>query len=282
MKKRRIHPIAIGASALFAFTLTTRAQFSEPFAYTPGQTLFGQNGGTGFSGAWTEGGDPAEHDTIQAGSLTYPSYPSSGNSGHSVPPSDFIQTPFRDVPTIPGVPGSTLWVSYLLQKNSDNTTGSPLNGDYFGLVLYGPGANEGVLIGDSSESANFALGTAGSPSTGSELSSVPVGLGSTSLLVAKIEFQPGADNISLFVNPNLALGEAGLGAPSATKNDLDLQVIQAIGFVSGFDEVYSYDEIRASDSFAGLVTPVPDSCTAAWILLPCFAAAVRRYRARSA
>jgi hypothetical protein len=281
MKKSRIQSLAIGASTLFAFSLTNSAQllFHEPFNYTPGATVNGQNGGTGFSGPWLEGGETAQLDTIQGGNAL-----SAGNSGLGLPPSDFIQTPFRDLNTIPGTPGSTLWVSYLFHKNSGNTTGEPLNEDYFGLVLYGPGANEAVLLGDSSESANFALGTAGSPSTGGELSSVPVDEGSTTLLVAKIEFQPGADNISLFVNPDLSAGEPTI--PNATKTDFDLQVISALGFVSGFDAVYSYDEIKGARNFSDLVdgaNNVPDSSSAAWLLLPCFvSAAVRRYRAQHA
>src|SRR5688572_8022514 len=237
MIMNRIHSVCFGASALLAFSLTASAAqyFNESFNYAAGSTVSGQNGGTGFTGAWTEGGDASELDTIQSGSLSYPSYGSSGNSGLVVPPSDFVQAPFRAGVSIPGTDGTSAWVSYVVQKNSDNTTGIPVVEDYFGLVLYGTGSGgEGLLIGDSTESANFALGTAGFVSTAGEISSIPVGLDAIALLVAKIDFQAGPDSVSLYVNPDLSLGEAGLVA-LATKNDLDLGDITSLGFVASHD-----------------------------------------------
>jgi hypothetical protein len=285
MKTRRIHSLSIGASALFAFSLTTTAQFfNESFDYTPGSTVSGQSGGTGFTGAWVEGGDLAELDTIQAPGLSYPLYPSLGNAGLSVPPSDFVQAPFRASISIPGTAGTTAWVSYLVRKDSNNTTGIPVGEDYFGLTLYGTGSGgNGLLLGDSGESANFALGTAGSLSNPGEISTTPVGLGSTALVIAKIEFTGLNETVTLYVNPDLSLGEAGLVA-AASKSDLDLGDVTSLGFVASHNPVYSYDELRGASSFAGLVAPLPDGgASAAWILLPCFlSAAVRRYRARNA
>ncbi len=290
MKRTRIQSLCIGASALFAFSLTAKAdiKFSESFMYDPGATLDGQNGGTGFQNPWVQGG--SDLDLIQGGSLTYPGYASAGNSVLQTPPQDFNSTPFRDVNTISGGqggPNNPLYVSYLVKKISDSpqsTTPTPAE-DYFGLVLYGPpGQNNGILIGDPSESSNFSLGTAGSPSTGAEISGKTVTIGETALLIAKIDFSGGNDTISLFVNPDLSLP---LGAPDAIKTDVDLQNIQAIGFVGGYG-TYQYDEIRASTTLSELLTPeginnnVPDSpVSAAWVLLPCFASAmIRRFRAR--
>jgi hypothetical protein len=157
---------------------------------------------------------------------------------------------------------------------------------FFGLALYGPGGQDPIFIGDSSESGNFALGTAGSPSVGGEISGKSVNLGETALLLVKLDFGAQDDTISLFVNPNLALP---LGAPDATKIT-DLSNLHSIGILGGFG-TYQYDEIRGGTSVEDIltfdpqaVTPTPDSpIGAAWVLLPCFASAVmRRYRARQA
>jgi len=284
--KKQIHSLCIGASALFAFSLTAKAdlKFSEHFIYDPGSDLNGQNGGTGFQAPWVQGG--SDFDKIVAGNLTYPNYPSAGNSVLQSPPQDFNSSPFRDINTIAGSgPNSPLYVSYLVKKISDVPTAPSAAEDYFGLVLYGPpGQNFGLFIGDPSESSNFALGTAGLPSVGSELSNDLV-TGETALLLARIEFGQGNnDTVSLFVNPDLA---QPLGAPDATKSGFTLQNIQAIGFVGGYG-TYQYDEIRAATSLEELLAPeggtnVPDSpIGAAWVLLPCFASAVMRYRMRKA
>jgi len=225
-------------------------------AYTVGVALDGLNGGTGFSGPWSESGSRGEFDTIQSGSLSYPGFPSTGNSVLSVPPSDYFSAPFRTVNSIAGVDGTSLWIGYLFRKESDNTLGAPVTEDYFGLVVYGSAANEGVFIGDPGDSTSFALGTAGAASTAGELSSIAVPLKNTAFLVAKVSFHAGADTVQLFVNPNISAGEPK--TPSATKTNLDLGNISGLGLLAGYNAVYSYDEIRAGPTFSSLVgVPAP-------------------------
>jgi len=250
--------------------------------------LNGQNGGIGFQSAWVQGG--SDFDSIVAGNLTYPNYASFGNSVLQTPPQDFSSTPFREVNTIAGGqggPNNPLYISYLVRKISDVPTAPTPADDYFGLVLYGPpGQNNGIFIGDPSETSTFALGTAGLASIGLELSDDAVNLGQTSLLLVKIDFSGGPDTISLYVNPDLS---QALGTPDAIKTDVNLQNIQAIGFVGGYG-TYQYDEIRSATSLgevrAGVqaTSAVPDSpIGAAWLLLPCFVSvAMRRYGARQA
>jgi len=283
MTTRKIHSLCIGASALFAFSLTAKAdtQFSEHFIYDAGANLNGQNGGTGFSAPWVQGG--SDLDQVVAGNLTYPNYPSTGNSVLQSPPQDFQSSPFREINTIAGSPpNSPLYVSYLVKKISGVPAAPTPAEDYFGLVLYGPpGQDFGLFIGDPSESPNFALGTAGLASVGAEISDDLV-TGNTALLIARIQFGQGNnDSVDLFVNPDLT---QPLGTPDATKSGFTLQNIQAIGFVGGYG-TYQYDEIRSGTSLEDLLTPesipTPDSpIGAAWVLLPCFASALMRYRAR--
>jgi hypothetical protein len=239
----------VSCGALSASAQTVRESF-DGAGYSAGATVSGRNGGTGFTEPWVEQGAASQFDRILAGSLTYPGFTSAGNSASSVPPPDYYSAPFRRISPISGSNGSTLWVAYLFRKNSHTTLGAPVVEDYFGLVLYGSGSQDGVLIGDSYESANFALGTAGQPSAGAEISSVPITLDTTALLLARIDFLAGADRIQLFVNPNIAAGEPTLA--SATKNNLDLGNITALGMLAGYDAVYSYDEIVLGPTFASI------------------------------
>jgi hypothetical protein len=255
MNKRRIAflTVIVGVSSLSAEAQIIRESFDGP-DYVAGATLSGRNGGTGFSGPWTEGASTTQFDNIQPGSLSYLSFAGSGNSVLSVPPWDYSSAPVRTA-EVSGVAGTSVWIAYLVRKESDNTLVAPIAEDYFGLILNGTATAEALFIGDPGESATFALGTAGKPSTGAELSSVPVGLAQTALLVAKIDFRAGMDSVRLFVNPDLAAGEPT--APSATKNDLDLGNIVSIGFLSGYDAVYSYDEIRLGPSFQSVAGDDP-------------------------
>ena len=297
MKRKKIHSLCIGASALFAFTLTTKASvnFNESFIYGTPATVDGQNGGSGFGGAWIEGGDVPSLDTITAGSLTYPLWPSAGNSAveNFGPLTANNSNLFRDANTIafgPGGNNNPFYIGYLVKKLTDSPVAPPPGGAadaFFGLALYGPGGQDPIFIGDSSESGNFALGTAGSPSVGGEISGKSVNLGETALLLVRLDFGPQDDTISLFVNPNLALP---LPAVADATKTTDLSNLHSIGILGGFG-TYQYDEIRGGTSVDEIltfdpqaVTPTPDSpIGAAWVLLPCFASAVmRRYRARQA
>jgi len=290
MRNRKIHSLCIGASALFAFSLTAKAdtKFSESFIYSPGGTVNGSNGGTGFTGAWTEGGDVGDLDTIATGTLSYPGYGGVGNSAIETfgANTDNNSNLFRDVATIAGGPGgqnNPLYISYLVKKISDVPAGQTANDSLFGLALYGPGGQDPIFIGDPSESGSFALGTAGFPSLIGETSSKAVNIGETTLLLARIDFGAQNDTISLFVNPNLSLA---LPLVADATKVTDLSNIQGIGILGGFG-TYQYDEIRAATSLDELVSPesipTPDSpIGAAWVLLPCFASALMRYRARKA
>jgi hypothetical protein len=218
-------------------------------SYVAGSTVAGQNGGNGFIGPWTEGGLAAQYDRIQPNNLSYPGVLSLGNSAASVPPSDYYSAPSRSV-SIAAVDGSSIWVGYLLRKESDNTLGAPVIEDYFGLVLYGSATGESLFIGDPGESSTFALGTAGSASAGDELSTFPVEMLETVFLAAKISFKEGPDVVQLFVNPDSSKGEPTVA--NAIKTNLDLGNISLLGFLSGYDAVYSYDEIRVGPNFAAI------------------------------
>ena len=70
-------------SALLAAGLCSSAPAAllayEPFGYASGQDLVGQNGGSGWSGAWTQSGATVPDATITTPGLTYSGLASSGN-----------------------------------------------------------------------------------------------------------------------------------------------------------------------------------------------------------
>ena len=264
-------PLAL--ALLLATSLSSEADsplLYEGFDYTVGSTVQGRNGGIGFGGAWTE--SSSDKDTIQPGSLLYSGVSTSGQSAHSLAPTDFYSELYREMVDIPGTGGTTLWASFLMRKNADGANGEPA--DYFGLALFATGI-DGVFIGDPSETNTFSLGTVGTASTGGEISTIPLVLGSTAFLVVRIDFSSvGNETIRLFVNSNPAA--PNLTTPDAIKTDLDFSDLTALGVYAGEDADWSLDEIRIGTSYQAVV-PEPGSGAlfAAGVLL----AGLRRRRA---
>lgn len=232
---------------------------AEPFNYPVDAFLNGQSGGTGMGGAWLEAGNSSDYDHIQAGSLAFPRLPSSGNSLISVASGSYSTSLFRSLTaTIPGTSGTVVWASFLVRKDNEGTS-APNN--YFGIVLYPTDPNQPALfIGDTGETDFYSLGIAGSADGQVASSTRSVVAASPTLLVVKITFQAGADRVELFVNPDASGPAPTLAA--ATKSDLDIPDIRALGVLAGLDAQWSADEIRIGSSFADVVsaaapTPTP-------------------------
>ena len=220
---------------------------SEPFNYAVNANVNGSNGGIGFAGPWAEDGLSPDYDSIRASSLNTQALEVSGNSATSRAPDALWTGLSRAITTIAGTPGTTLWVSLLVRKE---TAGGVAPEDYFGLVLY-PTAGDGLFIGDPYENDVWTLGVAGI-GEGLFPSTRAVTTGATVLLVAKITFSAGADTIRLFVNPPLG-GPPGDASAAAVKADFNLSDIESIGILAGSssaDPRWSYDEIRLGTQFA--------------------------------
>ena len=239
----------LGVASLSANTLVY-----EPFNYPADTVLHGKNMGEGFNGPWTESGSQSDYDLIASESLSFPFLATAGNALLSRAPSTFGTDLFRQLATsVGGTPGTTLWVSFLIRKTS-NGSASPQD-DYFGLALYPSNpALPALFIGDTGESNLYSLGNAGSAG-GQVASSVTSKVAANAtLLVVKITFADGPETIELFVNPDPS--QPAPTTANATKTDLNVPGIIALGILGGFDATWRADEIRIATTFAEVV-PMP-------------------------
>ena len=255
MKRPRFRTAAILALALSSASSLAQTVAHEPFAYNPAVILDGQNGGTGFAEPWFESDAyEGEFDDIRTGSLRFNFLASSGNSLRSQAPTSFSTTLTRGLAQpVAGTAGTTMWVSFLMRKDSEGTSTAPEN--YFGLVLYT--ANESapaLFVGDTSETDLYSIATAGS-AAGQFASTVQSTVSPTpTLVVVKITFANGPESIELFVNPDPSAGTPTTAA--ASKADLDLPNISAVGILAGLDATWTADEIRLGSTFKD-VAPTP-------------------------
>src|SRR5581483_9247964 len=138
--------IVLGTVGAIAPAAMASLAASEPFAYTAGQDLNGQNGGTGFSSAWSDtnagatpaqGGDPTA--TTQAGSLSFGGLATSGGSvltSHIASTDDVsgsLNPLVYNRTLAASANASTTYVSYLIQPQ--DTIGTGTFGGYANLTF---------------------------------------------------------------------------------------------------------------------------------------------------
>ena len=113
------------AAGIASQALPARAAllFSEPFQYTVGANLAGQNGGSGFSAAWGSGSS-----TLVAGL-------NGGGSAVALDSTGGAQT--RQLSSTIGTTGTTSYISYLMNSSDFN------NGNYTGIdLVLGPSTSQ--------------------------------------------------------------------------------------------------------------------------------------------
>ena len=263
----------------------------EPFNYSATEgpdlnedgrpDLKGQNGGFGFSSAWddTSGSSSGvpDYDYVQAGSLVFGSIqgsvPATGNSLRSYAPNGGFSNTKRDLTPISGTTGTEVWISYLVRKDAGRNP--PSGDDVFGLQLFSSTGAEGVGFGDMFSSGTYGIDTTeGAGDSGIAIKP----LGETVFLVLRIQFRSGADEFSLFVNPNPRATMPG--GPNAMVTGPDLPNISRLVIeAQGESSVqWSLDEIRMGDSYV-CVVPEPSSLLLAALGTSCLGA--RRFRKTS-
>ncbi len=244
---------AIATATLLATTINARAGLLayDPFNYPAGQQLVGNNGGTGFNGPYT--GSTAAL-VVSPGST----YTDGGGrkltvAGNAGPFAGGNNGVFRSLTSVPTTTGSTLYVSFLMQLNQ--------NTGYAGLSFISGGGE------------TLFLGRPGGAAPGTTLGIDPLGGAAVrapladptvlSLLVFRIDFLGGSENINLYVNPALNAEPATASATTTKTNQLLLDSFRIQSADAG-----TLDELRFGTTYAD-VTPftVPEPASVALVLL---------------
>jgi hypothetical protein len=194
----------------------------EPFDYPAGEQLIGKNGGTGFTGAWRNE-SVAGAATIQAGSLSYPGLPTSGNSVLMTGSTGSNLEIFRNFNNIEGADGTTTWLSFIGQRlgpvqnpavNPNNPYPRGVNISFYNTEGFAVHGREQFAIGNSSGAPtnNWAFIGHGQVANivPSATPGVPFGGGPPAFVVIRIDHHgppnvdgPGNnDDVYLFINPN--------------------------------------------------------------------------------
>jgi len=263
----------------------------DPFDYAPkatndtepsGTGITGLNGGTGFDGAWNDfatatavnrtgdrgtgiiSSDPSTFVTV--GNMTSPLSYTDTNGNELVTSGNQLRTSFGDgsvaeraLPQTYGNDGETIWLSFLGQR-FDNTpnrrwSGISLGGD---LGYFGVAANneDGSATNFNWSFVNFGA-TAGEEEfidTG-----VAAGSGEPSFVLVRIDYKAGAEDIYMWVNPDLTTEPA-----VATANDsgsAPLPTFDRIVVAGNWQS--DFDEIRLGTTFDSVTPIVPEPATAA-------------------
>ena len=180
--------------------------------------LEGSTGGSGWSGAWS--GDPMN---VAGPSLSDPSA-ALLTSGHAVKHTGgMLQEAERDLGAALGTPGTTLWMSFLVQPDRTDLL------SYAGVVL----GDSGSALFAGYQGNEFILATANSPFGIVDTGTLALG-GEAAFLVVKVDFAAGADTATLYVNPTpgAALPDSP-AAGIAVKTDLDLGSFSRVALVKG-------------------------------------------------
>jgi hypothetical protein len=229
-----------------ALALTSQAARASQIAYEGFKPSFPvyANGGTGFSGPWTQGGFnafasgyvPLEGSLCRANLQT---------GGGSVSGGAFsaINGAIRTLQQPLGQDNTTVYISFLVQPQG--TLNKGVFGGFFGLTLNGSLGND-LFIGKPGTGEQYVLEARGG--AGQVPSGVSAVVGRTVLLVVKAEFLPGKDVFTLFENPKPHDPEPKTGV---VKSDLDLGVVSKLGIYSSGG--FTVDEIRIGTTYADAV-----------------------------
>jgi hypothetical protein len=230
-----------------------------------------KNGGTGWTGAYTDSGNSTIYATT---GLTYGTLQTTGGASLTADGGALTTLNFRGITAISS--GET-WVSFLARRNGAASTST-----FAGISFY----NSGGIAGTNSE-FSIANGGAGGTwrlfdannggTTAFTSTSTLIASDTTYLLVARILWGAGgggSETISLFVNPTLGLTPVTADASRDINMTTNFDKVR----IAGANAVnYTFDEIRIGDSFAS-VTPVPEASTSAALLLGLCSVAFRRRR----
>lgn len=230
-----------------------------------GAPLDGSSGGTGWTGTWVVQNGNTNGYLYTSNGLTYNGLQ---QTGVAITGGESYLTGGRALDTDPGGPfasyisgndgigsnpGTTLWISALLRKTQDNdqSIAFTLHGSSIGWCDNCSPDNR-VGFGYFGNESNIGSERRWSLKIGNDvfLSSIPVVIGTTSLLVARIDFNPVNTVIALYVNPS-ELGYAGPPAtPSLTQTtEMLLRVRSLSVYLGDVADNGWMDEFRFASSY---------------------------------
>gem|GEM_PF-1065198 len=159
-----------------------------------------------------------------------------------------------------GAPGSTVWLSFLIRKDTNTTETTAIYLNTNSVPWYSTAPNNlgigyfGTSSNDANANPHWSLQFNGI----TVQSTAPVVMGQPTLLVAAVTFGTGGsgDQVSLYVNP-ASLGGTAPVTPTLQYAPGGSIAFQAIAYYGGdTTNQSSVDEIRLGSSYAA-VTPVP-------------------------
>jgi hypothetical protein len=235
--------------------------------YTAGSNLFGQSGGTGWSGAWASSGDTGPTWTAYATGLGYTD--TEGKTLATQLGSGEANNPLLSPPAtkwlvfnraFSGQSSGTLYFSQLINfyyneggKGPDYV--SVQNSERKSAVMFSPAwgnSTQRLIVRDTTTAETSVALTGNSPSAGT-----------TYFVVGRIDFNANGTSevVKLYINPTLS---AEPGTYTATVNNRDLGTISLWeGFFRGgnlTNTVY-IDEIRVGTTWADVAPVVPEPST---------------------
>jgi hypothetical protein len=258
---------SLGAASCLAIALTAGHASAailayDGFTYTTGD-LTGENGGSGWGGAYTDSGNSTVADAAGlAGGLlvTSPGSVRTADGGTAT------TLNFRSLGTVLGDDETETWVSFLARRNGNTSTAL-----FAGVSFYNSNGNA-AADGEIS----FAPFNGGNPYawrildlgiTQSTNSTATVAPDVTDLIVARIvwnapdasiggPFSPGNDAVYLFVNPDLGMGTPLTSQASAARNAAITNIDKVrIAGQNGVD--FSFDELRLGSNYDDVTPTIP-------------------------
>ena len=212
-----------------------------------GGDLTGKNGGTGWSGAYTDTGNSTIYN---ATGLTYTGLPTTGGAVNTNDGSGTTTINFRGFTAISS--GET-WISFLAQRNGAASTST-----FAGLSFYNSNgtasADAEVTFANGGAGGTWRILDNGPPLVTGSTAVVPAS-NTTYLLVARIRWGVGAggkEAVSLFVNPSLGT----LPAVADASLEVDVTDIDKVRIAAANAINYTFDEIRIGDSYADVTVPL--------------------------
>ena len=265
-------PISIFALFLaFVGAANAALLFSENFDYTIGSNLAGQNGGSGFSGAWS-GGD----STIVSGL---------GGTGNAVQIGASIAS--RALSSTFSTSGNTFYISYLM--NVSDFSG----GNYTGISLWN-GASEEVFFGIPYQSQNFGFDARGDTGVaGIQEVNFSPSINTTYLVTfgllpsatsGKVDLKMWATS-NLGVDPNTLVAGAANASFLGTRDNFSFNTLKLNGDYAGSLKVSGIANAPTAAEAINFSTqsaaPVPEPGTWAAAALLAGGAAFMRWRRRA-